>query len=194
MRRWLALAAVMATTAVVAAGAAVPVGAGEAGNSVFVFRKVVTGPATAGSAILLECETAEDASITATTQVVLHFDATGAPSTVDGPSETGFEVIDGAWVLDTTVPPYPALDRPDCTVTEVDTGGASSTAWTCSFTFEAGTADPPIGCAAAAGTGVGPVTATFGDTRDEIVTQTWTVVLTNTYPELPVEVEPNFTG
>lgn len=189
MRRWLALAAVMAT-AVVAVGAAVPAGAGETGNSVFVIRKVVTGPADAGSAITLSCESEEGGTSTA----VLHFDAAGVPTTVDQGVESGFEIIDGAWVLDTIVPQYPQLDRPDCTLTETDTGGATGTAWTCAFTFTAGTPEPPIGCATASGTGVGPVTATFGDTRDEIETQTWTVVFTNTYPEKPVELEPAFTG
>lgn len=191
MRKWMVAAAVAVVAAVPFGGAVAPVGAQtEEGASVFVIRKVVTGPATAGSAVTLTCESEEGGTST----VVLHFDATGNPTTADDTVESGFEIVDGAWVLDTIVPQYPALDRPDCSLTETDAAGATSTAWTCDFTFTAGTPEPPIGCATASGAGVGPVTATFGDTRDEIELQTWTVVFTNTYPEQAVEVEPTFTG
>lgn len=170
---------------------AVPAGAGEEGLSAFVIRKVVSGPATEGSSIAITCKKQSDG--TSETTVTLSFDATGAPTTA-APSPLGFAIVDGAWVLDTTVPTS-EYGRGVCTATETVTGGAASTAWTCAFVFTAGTEPTGLGCSTASGTGVGPATAVFGSAVDEIQEQTWTVVFTNTYEAPPVvEVAPTFTG
>ena len=156
----------------------------EDAPTTFVIRKVVNGPATAGSTVAVNCggETA-----------VLTFDKTGAPDTT---SVGSFTKVDGAWMFFTSLPEEPS----ECTSTETSTGGAASTSWTCSFlTTEPEVPrsqqveDPEPGCAAAAGTGTGPVVVVYGNLDDDIETQVSTVTFTNTYVA-PVNTAPTFTG
>lgn len=195
-----AFVSVLVGALAVVGGAVIPAGAQQEPTTTFVIEKVVVGPATAGSSVTISCESPARgggaevgaAGLEDTVEVVvLGFDAQGNPTTKSGANVDDFDVVDGAWVGVTSVPEFDA--NPACFATETDSGGAASTAWTCAFEFDAGTPDPPIGCDAATGDGVGPVVATFGIRLDEINEQTWTVVFTNTYPEA-VEVEPNFTG
>jgi hypothetical protein len=174
-------------------GWSVPAGAGEGGSSTVVIRKVVTGPATTGSSVAVSCTGSGPGGTT--NGGVLNFDATGAPTTATGALQAGFSKLDGAWVYENKVPDSD-YGRPTCTATETETGGAESTAWTCTLDVSASTTEG-LGCVSAAGTGVGPATATFGDTADKVLTQVWTVVFTNTYAPLapdPVEISPTFTG
>jgi hypothetical protein len=194
MRRF-GLSVVLAAVLVLGFGAfVVPAGAGsdgEQGTTTFIIRKVVNGPATAGSTVVVDCE-GETATLT--------FDATGAPNTT---SSNSFVKANGAWVLDTNLPP----DLTACTYTETVTGGAVSTSWTCAYestepdepkALPQGLEDPDPGCAAAAGTGTGPVTVVYGNLDDNVASQTSTVTFTNTYvappPPPPVVTGPSFTG
>ena len=176
----------------------IAVGAGDeeeppVGISNFVVRKVVSGPATEGSTIQLSC-VAEQFPQPVTTN--FNFDATGNPTTVAGFGiGTDFQIVDGTWHL-VTIVPLAQYGTVTCSMTEILSGGAVSTAWTCDFDFTS-TAEPEVlGCEDAAGTGVGPVVAVQGNQDDDIEQQTFTVMFTNTYvaqPPPPV-IEPTFTG
>lgn len=191
----------MLVAASVALGASVfPAGAAQVPkNTQIVIKKAVTGSATGGSTVTVTCEGVE-ADITV---AIVNFDASGAPTTVSGGlGASDFAIVDGAWV-GTTSTPTADLDNPDCWATETATGGATSTSWTCAFAglFGAVPVDgPQLGCAAASGQGTGPVVATFGDTSNEVQSQTMTVVFTNAFPEVQVTpapavaVQPNFPG
>ena len=173
-----------------------PAGAGEVdlGATTFVVRKVVVGPATSGSAVVVQCS---DSSETAT----LTFDKTGAPDTT---TSNSFEKLNGAWVLNTSLPP----EATACTFTETVSGGALNTAWICSYQSSPPEEEPALpegiddpltpGCAAGSGTGTGPVTVVYGNLDDDVATQSSVVTFTNTYGDLPpappVNTAPNFTG
>jgi hypothetical protein len=172
--------------------AVVPAGAGEAPEdaTTIIVRKVVVGPATSGSTVVVECADSDEVA-------TLTFDKTGAPDTT---SSSSFTKVSGAWQLVTDLPP----DSTPCTFTETVTGGAESTSWTCAYEStepdvvkDQGLEDPEPGCAVAAGTGTGPVTVIYGNFDSDVETQTSTVTFTNTYvapPAPPVNTAPNFTG
>jgi hypothetical protein len=187
----LALAA-LPLTASVAGGQALP----ESPITVTV-RKVVTGPATAGSSVTFTC---------ATETITFNFDATGAPTTTVPAVGPNVSIVDGAWQLtgsaDTTSLP--------CTFNETATGGAASTSWSCVYTNEPIATSSPsaeqvegLGCAAAIAGGTGPVGLLLGSAL-EVSSQTAAVTFTNTYTAAPplqpvqpapaVVVQPTFTG
>ena len=159
-------------------------------------RKVVVGTG-APSAVTVDCSSASEE---ATAQVVdvLNFDAHGVP--VASGADTDFAIEGGAWVLEGS--PGAGFE---CTFTETATGGASSTAWTCAYTFtpiSAPTASQIelAGCDAPAGAGVGPVDVTY-PSGGEVSVQASTVVFTNTFvaepplvPASQVVAQPAFTG
>lgn len=172
----------------------VPAVAGEPVNdaTTIIVKKVVTGPATAGSTVTVECTDSNEVA-------TLTFDKTGAPDTS---TSNQFHKVNGAWQLQTSLPE----EATPCTFTETVTGGAASTSWACAYESTAPdvvkgqgpAADPEPGCAAASGTGVGPATVVYGNFDNHIETQTSTVTFTNTYvaptPAPPVEIAPTFTG
>jgi hypothetical protein len=161
-------------------------------------RKVVVGTG-APSAVTVDCEGNPGDEASALIAEVLDFDAQGNPV---ASGDTDFAIEDGAWVARGSTG-----DGGQCTFTETTTGGASSTAWTCSYTFTP--VDTPestqieqAGCQAAAGAGVGPATVLYPSDQ-EVSEQASTVVFTNTFPTavLPlsvaapaVVVTPTFTG
>jgi hypothetical protein len=178
--------------------AALPFAASGAGAQVespitITVRKVVTGPATAGSSVMFSCLGSSE---------TFNFDASGAPTTADGGASVA--IVDGAWQL-TGSADSSVLD---CALNETATGGAASTAWTCSYSNEPfvtpGAAQvEELGCAAASGDGTGPVGLLLGSFLD-VSSQTAAVTFTNTYTTAPplqpvqpapaVVVQPTFTG
>ena len=193
MRRIGLLVGFVGALALAVGALVLPAGAGEGPPedpaTTIRIRKVVSGPATAGSTIVIQCGGGESATLT--------FDKTGAPDTT---SVGSFTKVDNAWVLVTSLPEEPT----PCTFTETVTGGAASTSFTC--TYEAVEADVPksqgldeprAGCDASAGTGTGPVTVVYAGIEQDIEAQTSIVTFTNTYvavaPPLVV-TNPNFTG
>jgi hypothetical protein len=159
-------------------------------------KKVVVG--TGGpSAVTVDCSSASEE---AQAQVVdvLNFDAQGNP--VASGADTDFAIEGGAWVLEGS--PGAGFE---CTFTETTTGGASSTAWTCAYTFTPTSAPTAsqielAGCDATAGSGVGPVDVTYPGSQ-EVSVQASTVVFTNTFGSTPppvpasqVVAQPAFTG
>ena len=170
----------------------VPAVAGEQDTdaTTIIVKKVVTGPATAGSTVVIDCGGSSVATLT--------FDKAGAPDTT---STGSFAKVNGAWQYQTTLPE----EAITCTFTETVTGGAESTSWTCSYQStepdvikgQGPAADPEPGCAAASGTGTGPATVVYGNFDSDVETQTSTVTFTNAYvapPAPPVNTAPNFTG
>jgi hypothetical protein len=170
----------------------IPAGAGEGPPAdpvtTIIIRKVVSGPATAGSSVVIACDGGDTATLT--------FDTTGAPDTT---TSGAFTKVDGAWTLFTSLPEEPT----PCTFTETVTGGAASTTWTCAYEStepdvpkSQGLEGPEPGCAVAAGSGTGPVTVVYGNFDTNVETQASTVTFTNTYvaAPLPVNTAPNFTG
>jgi hypothetical protein len=171
----------------------VPAVAGEQDTdaTTLIVKKVVNGPATAGSTVKVQCTDSDEVA-------TLTFDATGAPSTA---SSNSWAKVNGAWQLQTTLPEAAT----PCTYTETETGGAESTSWTCAYQStepdvvkgQGPAADPEPGCAAAAGTGTGPATVVYGNFDSDVETQSSTVTFTNTYvapPAPPANTAPNFTG
>jgi hypothetical protein len=159
-------------------------------------RKVVVGTGTGPSSITLDC-VGNPEQPAALDVGVLNFDAQGNPTT----GSLGFEKVDGAWVVNGR-----NGAGGHCTFTETSTGGASSTAWTCTYDFEAvivpEAAQVEQGCSAASGDGVGPIEVEYpGD--DVVASQSSTVVFTNTFTAAPLEplrpaaqvvAQPAFTG
>jgi hypothetical protein len=185
----LALAA-LPLTASVASGQALP-----DSPITLTVRKVVSGPATTGSSVTFSCVGESE---------TFNFDASGAPTTADGGGAVA--IVDGAWQLTGSADSSPL----DCALNETATGGAASTAWTCSYSNEPTVESTPsaeqveeLGCAAASGDGTGPVGLVLGS-RFEVSSQTAAVTFTNTYTAAPplqpvqpapaVVVQPTFTG
>ena len=150
-----------------------------------VVRKTVQGPATGGFTVLVSCDTGE------VLQATLNFDTAGLPTTFSGGLEPWSVTPDGAWKFNSNVPE----DVVDCTVTETDAGGASTTSWTCDYVLEQRNGGTVIGgCDAPTGTGTGPVGFELADEEQEVVMQVATVHFTNTIPAPAVEAAPTFTG
>jgi hypothetical protein len=193
IRRSCLLVALLAT-AIIPLGASVA-GAQQLSPITINVRKVVSGTATTGSSVTLSC---------LTESVTFNFDATGAPTTADA-GGANVAIVDGAWQLTGGADSSPL----QCTLNETATGGASSTSWSCDYTNEPIEAAPGAeqviesGCAAASGTGSGPVGLTLASFL-EVNSQTADVTFTNTYvPLTPIEpitpapqvvVQPAFTG
>jgi hypothetical protein len=177
---------------------AVTSGAQEAPDLSISVRKVVVGTG-APSAVSVDCVGNSD-NAEATVAEVLPFDAHGNP--VASGADTDFAIEDGAWV---SLGSSGAGGQ--CTFTEVTTGGAASTAWTCAYTFTpasapAATQIQQAGCQGNAGAGVGPVTVLYPGNQD-VSEQASTVVFTNTFTSAPlppiqpaaqVVAQPAFTG
>jgi hypothetical protein len=164
----------------------------EAPDLSITVRKVVSGTG-APSAVSVDC--------LGNPVEALNFDAQGNP--VASGADTDWAIEGGAWVLEGG-----AGEGGECTFTETATGGASSTAWTCAYTFvppSGGTATviQQAGCQAAAGSGVGPATVLYPGSG-EVEEQASTVVFTNTFgsapPDAPIQpaaqvvAQPAFTG
>jgi len=184
----LALAAVPLT--------ATATGAQQLSTFTVTVKKVVVGTG-APSAVTVDCNGVSDSS--AQVVDVLNFDAQGNP--VASGADTDFAIEGGAWVLEGS--PGSGFE---CTFTETTTGGATSTAWTCAYTFDPisqpeATQIELAGCQAAAGAGVGPVDVKYPGSQD-VSEQASTVVFTNTFtaptpppvPAAQVVAQPAFTG
>jgi len=174
----------------------------EAPDLSITVRKVVIGTG-APSEVSVNCVGNRDGDAEATIVEILKFDAQGNP--VPG-GDTDFAIEDGAWV---EVGSSGAGGQ--CTFTEVTTGGAASTAWTCAYTFTpasapAATQVQQAGCQGAAGSDTGPATVIYPGNQ-EVSEQASTVVFTNTFgsapPIQPIEpihpaaqvvAQPVFTG
>jgi hypothetical protein len=167
-----------------------PAGAGQAPPqnppTTLIIRKVVTGPATAGSTVQIHCGAGDTATLT--------FDKNGAPDTT---SVGSFSKVDGAWKTFSNLPDVPT----SCTFTETVNANATSTAWTCAYqSTEPNVAkgqgvEQAPGCAAASGAGGGPVTVLYGNVETNVQTQVSTVTFTNTYGAAqPVAAAPTFSG
>ncbi len=185
-RTFLAGVVAIAATALFAV-ALVPAGAGVT-NTHIVVRKSVEGPATGPFTVVVACST-DDGDGGIMNEATLGFDATGAPTSVE-PAGPPWSIVDGAWQLD-TIPP---IGPTECTATETDADGATSTSWTCDFQDQRGSLEPPGGCAAPGGTGIGPVGFTLNSVGDEAGSQTATVHFTNTVAAEPLDIAPAFTG
>ena len=185
----LALAAVPLT--------ATATGAQQISEFTVTVKKVVVGTG-APSVVTVDCSSVSDSS--AQVVDVLNFDAKGNP--VASGADTDFAIEGGAWVLQGS--PGGGFE---CTFTETTTGGATSTAWTCAYTFEPvqspeATQIELAGCDAASGAGTGPVDVTYPGSQ-EVSEQASTVVFTNTFgttptpppvPAAQVVAQPAFTG
>ena len=205
MRRSLVLALVAAALAATGTlTVATTAGAGEeSGMTTIIVRKNVVGTGTGGSTVRLDCSAGGDT-------VDLNFDAAGHPTT-SVPADSSISIVAGAWQIDAGVPP----DEPvPCTFTEITTGGAAVTGWTCTYSFTAPESEPAppapaalgipaivLGCADPLGVGTGPATVTYGNSVQDIETQTSTVTFTNVFVAAgaggvtePVVVTPAFTG
>jgi hypothetical protein len=158
-------------------------------------RKVVVGTG-APSAVSVDCSGNPEKEAQAAIVEVLNFDAQGDP--VPG-GDTDFAIEDGAWV---------SLGSSgaggECTFTEIVTGGASSTSWTCDYTFTPASAPAAAqvlqaGCQVSAGSGTGPATVIYPGNQD-VSEQASTVVFTNTFASSPIQpapqvvAQPAFTG
>jgi hypothetical protein len=148
-------------------------------------KVVVVGTGTGPSAVTVDCEGEQQAG--AEEALVLNFDAQGNPTTTNVSGE--FQIVDGAWVDQ-----FDADIAGHCDYTETATGGASSTAWTCAYTFDP--VEVPeaqqveqAGCAADSGTGVGPAHVEYPGPFD-VSEQASTVVFTNTFDPKPANVTP----
>ena len=175
----------------------------QAPDLTFTVRKVVSGTGTGPSSVVVECSFPGLASVQYA--AVLHFDAQGMPTTSDDES---FEIVDGAWSFSQV-----NTQLQECDFTETDAGGATATSWTCAYEFEEVVVPKAAqveqaGCAAAAGSGTGPVHVVY-PADDVIASQQSTVTFTNTFtatptqPTQPVQpvqpaaavvVQPTFTG
>jgi hypothetical protein len=173
-------------------------GAQEVPDLTATVRKVVVGTG-APSAVTADCQaTGGDAE--AFVVDVLNFDGQGHP--VPSGGDTDWEILDGAWVLRGG-----SGDGGTCTYTETSTGGATSTSFTCAYTFEPNAAPAAAqalqaGCLSASGTGAGPVQVNYPGQLD-VSEQASTVVFTNTFTTTPLQpiqpaaavvVTPAFTG
>ena len=122
--RKLGLSVALGGAVVLAPGAfVVPAVAGDQDSdaTTIIVKEVVTGPATAGSTVVIDCGGSSVATLT--------FDKTGAPDT----SSTGsFTKSNGAWQYQTTLPE----EAITCTFTETVSGGAESTSWTCAYEYD----------------------------------------------------------
>jgi hypothetical protein len=154
----------------------------------------VVGTGTGPSSVTLDC--VGNAEAGALDTAVLNFDAQGHPTT----ATVGFEIENGLWVTSGN-----NGAGGECDYTETNTGGASSTTWTCAHEFDpvevpAATQIEQAGCAATSGAGIGPVHVVYpGD--DEVADQASTVIFVNTFiPEAPLQpaaqvvAKPAFTG
>ena len=146
-------------------------------------KKVVVGTG-APSTVTVDCSAVEAG---AQAGVELGFDAQGNPTTT---TDDEFVILNGGWVNR-----FNAETAGECDYTETVTGGASSTAWTCDYTFvpvevpEAQQIEQ-AGCPAESGTGVGPVHVQY-PSAFEVSSQASTVTFTNTFDPAPVQpVQP----
>jgi len=169
-------------------------GAGESANTVLTVGKIVSGPATEGSSVRIECPSPTEGA--QPFAVVFTFDASGKAVSADIVNDA-IEIVDGRFVVSGN-----SKAIRDCTANEIATGGAVATSWTCEYHRDPpadpneveAEADPVVfGCAAPSGVGTGPVSILFGTPEDGIKLQDATLLFTNTYVA-PAVVSPTFTG
>jgi hypothetical protein len=154
---------------------------------------VIVGTGTSGSTINIECAVqlldpppGEPSNIVTTGQ--LSFDEHGNPSTKSGELAPYWSAVGTSWV--SVGAASTDLGTQTCSHTMANTGGATSTSWTCAYDAIP-TALPGYGCAAAAGKGAGPVVLNWALATDELTSETIDMVFTNTYD---APIAPSFTG
>jgi hypothetical protein len=162
-----------------------PAGAGNGVPTTIAVAKTVDGPATGPFSVEVTC----DESV-----AILEFDASGAPTTSSG--DGMWEIVGGMWQLS-----FGNSEPLQCSATETDADGATSTTWTCTFDLQ--TVNGFVGgCAAPDGVGVGPVNFDFAGNGQGVDSQRALVRFTNVIappeppepqPE-PIVVGPTFTG
>jgi len=170
--RKVSLLAALVALFVLGLGGFVPAGAGFSGTTMIV-KKVVTGTATAGSTVEVDCGiplSGDSATLT--------FDKNGAPDTTNN---NAWMKSNGGWILHDDF----GNSRSTCDFEETATGGATSTSWTCAFDFtefnQVGDQQVEPGCdTGGSGTGTGPVSVIYF-MDEEVVNQTSTVIFTNTF-------------
>jgi len=168
------------------------------GLSLVVMTHVVGEPSP-GTVVQVEC-TPDDPVLPQ--YVRLGFDAQGRATVAAGDTQGWqpyYPFLESGWALRSSV--FPAAQS-TCTLTEIDTGGATDVAWTCEYgvigvlrfpcTDEPG--PPPNTFAATLGTGPGPVTVLIEAESPTVVFEAVQVTFTNTYTAEPVNTAPNFTG
>ena len=159
----------------------------------------VVGEPSPGTVVQVEC-TPDDPVLPQ--YVRLGFDAQGRATVAAGDTQGWqpyYPFLESGWALRSSV--FPAAQS-TCTLTEIDTGGATDVAWTCEYgvigvlrfpcTDEPG--PPPNTFAATLGTGPGPVTVLIEAESPTVVFEAVQVTFTNTYTAEPVNTAPNFTG
>ncbi|MFN8027877.1 MAG: hypothetical protein U0W40_16405 [Acidimicrobiia bacterium] len=161
-------------------------------------RKTVVGTGTGPSSVGIDCIGNATPAPAATPMFTLNFDAQGNPTT-STQIDQFFVIENGAWVGVS-----PSGLGGSCTVTEIATGGATSTSWTCAYDAtevvvpKAAFVPQGAGCEAASGSGTGPATIVVAS-NSVVSEQEATVVFTNTFVAAPpvvqaVVVQPAFTG
>jgi hypothetical protein len=156
-------------------------------------KKVVSGAASSGFTEHVQCtgQAANSVDAQASTTVVdvsLRFQADGTPDATATPA--GWIVSDAAWQLTDG-----SLTGSTCTITETDSGGATSVSYSCSWT--PGTSDhlAGVGCpGASSGPSATPASVVFEGNGDVGV-----LTVTNTFPPPatappPITIAPKFTG
>jgi len=193
----LSLLSAVAAAPVADAGEVEPTISGG-GLSLVVMTHVVGEPSP-GTVVQVEC-TPDDPVLPQ--YVRLGFDAQGRATVAAGDTQGWqpyYPFLESGWALRSSV--FPAAQS-TCTLTEIDTGGATDVAWTCEYgvigvlrfpcTDEPG--PPPNTFAATLGTGPGPVTVLIEAESPTVVFEAVQVTFTNTYTAEPVNTAPNFTG
>jgi len=193
----LSLLSAVAAAPVAEAGEVEPTISGG-GLSLVVMTHVVGEPSP-GTVVQVEC-TPDDPVLPQ--YVRLGFDAQGRATVAAGDTQGWqpyYPFLESGWALRSSV--FPAAQS-TCTLTEIDTGGATDVAWTCEYgvigvlrfpcTDEPG--PPPNTFAATLGTGPGPVTVLIEAESPTVVFEAVQVTFTNTYTAEPVNTAPNFTG
>ena len=193
----LSLLSAVAAAPVAEAGEVEPTISGG-GLSLVVMTHVVGEPSP-GTVVQVEC-TPDDPVLPQ--YVRLGFDAQGRATVAAGDTQGWqpyYPFLESGWALRSSV--FPAAQS-TCTLTEIDTGGATDVAWTCEYgvigvlrfpcTDEPG--PPPNTFAATLGAGPGPVTVLIEAESPTVVFEAVQVTFTNTYTAEPVNTAPNFTG
>jgi hypothetical protein len=165
-----------------------PAAAGVGCAPVLQVKKVVSGPATAGFSVHVECVAAPTPTLTtatvASTTADLPYGSDGSPTAAGAPS--GWVVSNGTWEF-----AQASLVNSTCTATETNSGGAASVSYSCSWTPGASDHIASVGCP---GESSGP-SATAASVTFEGNGDTGVLAVTNTFPAAQaVAVQPKFTG
>ena len=179
----------LASVGISSAGAPAPTPTVETTN----ISTAIVGTAKRGTTIDIECivqvlspPPGTPSSFVSTGQ--LSFDEQGNPSTKSGELAPYWTAEGASWV--SVGAASTSFGTQTCSHTMSDTGGAASTAWTCTY-IAIPTAPSGDGCAAAAGDGSGPVVLNWALATLGLTSETVNMVFTNTYDE---PIAPNYTG